>query len=70
MQPNVPTRQVVIGLVESLPLSQLTEVVDFIMFLQMRERDEKKLRADFEELSVSALDFWDNVVDDEVWNDA
>jgi len=68
MQSNTPTKQTVIGLVETLPLSHLAEVIDFIMFLQMR--DEKKLRTDFEALSVSALDFWDNEIDDEVWNDA
>ena len=62
-----PINQTVYNLIEALPPSQLSEVASFITFIKMR--DENKVFKDLEALSVSSTDFWNNEVDDEVWND-
>ena len=59
-------KQEVHNLVDTLPTSLLSEVASFIVFIKMR--DENKLYKDLEALSVSSTDFWDNEIDDEVWN--
>ena len=61
-------KQKIYNLVETLPDSQLAEITNFILFIKMR--DENKLYRDLEALSVSSTDFWNNEVDDEVWNNA
>jgi len=45
----------------------LNEIANFITFIKMR--DENKLFKDLEVLSVSSTDFWNNEIDDEVWNE-
>ena len=60
-------KQEIHNLVDTLPTSLLSEVASFIVFIKMR--DENKLYKDLEALSVSSTDFWDNEIDDEVWND-
>ena len=61
-------KQTVHNLVDTLPASLLPEVANFITFIKMR--DENRLYKDLESLSVSSTDFWNNEIDDEVWNDA
>ena len=60
-------KQSVHNLVETLPDSLLPEVANFISFIKMR--DESRLYKGLEALSVSSTDFWNNDIDDEVWND-
>ena len=60
-------KQSVHNLVEALPASLLPEVANFILFIKMR--DESGLYKGLEALSVSSMDFWNNDIDDEVWND-
>jgi len=60
-------KQSVHKLVETLPDSLLPEVANFILFIKNRE--ENGLYKDLETLSVSSTDFWNNNIDDEVWND-
>ena len=67
MQIAEPAKQTVYNLIDTLPATQLSEVASFIMFIKMR--DENRLHKDFEALSMSSTDFWDNEIDDEVWND-
>ena len=55
-------------LVESLPDSQLAEIANFILFIKMR--NENKLYKGLEALSKSSTEFWNNEIDDEVWNNA
>ena len=62
----VVAKQSVHNLVETLPNSLLPEVANFILFVKMR--DEKGLFKELESLSVSSTDFWNNEIDDEVWN--
>ena len=61
-------KQEIYNLVESLPETQLTEITNFILFIKMR--DDIKQYKDLESLSISSTDFWDNEIDDEVWNNA
>jgi len=61
-------KQEICTLVESLPDSQLNEIANFILFVKMR--DESRRYKDLEALSVSSTEFWNNEVDDEVWNNA
>jgi len=61
-------KQEIYTLVESLPDSQLTEIANFILFVKMR--NESKMYKDLETLSVSSTEFWNNEIDDEVWNNA
>jgi len=60
-------RQKIYNLTENMDNSQLAEIANFILFIKMR--DEKAIQAGFEVLSISSTDFWDNDIDDEVWND-
>ena len=60
-------KQSIHNLVETLPNSLLPEVANFILFIKMR--DEKGLYEGLETLSVSSTDFWNNDIDEEVWND-
>jgi len=64
----VLTKQSVYRMVDSLPNALLPEVADYITFIKLR--NEKSLFKDLETLSLSGADFWDNPIDDEVWNDA
>lgn len=53
-------------LIEEIPDNQISEVIDFVSFLKMKR--EKELFRDLETSSESSLDFWNNKIDDEVWN--
>ena len=61
-----PAKQKIYNLIDAMPESELSEIVNFIMFVKVR--DEINLRTDLEGASMSSTDFWDNEVDDEVWN--
>jgi hypothetical protein len=61
-------RKRLIELISDIPENELGEVFDFIEFLKM-----KKQKNDFKDLLVaseSSLDFWDNEIDDQVWNES
>jgi len=61
-------KQEIYTLVESLPDSQLTEIANFILFV--KKRNECNMYKNLEALSVSSTEFWNNEIDDEVWNNA
>ena len=63
----IATKQVIYDLLDSIPEPQLTEVADFIAFI--KKRNENQMFNDLELASISSIDFWDNAIDDEVWND-
>ncbi|MEF2968136.1 DUF2281 domain-containing protein [Paenibacillus sp. M1] len=54
-------------LIDTIPDQDAREVYDFIRYLKMK-REEVEIR-ELEKVSVTSMDFWDNPVDDEVWND-
>jgi len=60
-------KQNVHNLIESLPTALLHEVTLLIELIKLR--DEQKQFKALEAASVSSMSFWDNEIDDEVWND-
>jgi hypothetical protein len=53
-------------IIDHIPEQDAIEVADFIGYLNAkRERETLK---NLEQASVSSMEFWDNPVDDEVWN--
>ncbi|MCL1806085.1 MAG: DUF2281 domain-containing protein [Oscillospiraceae bacterium] len=52
-------------LLHEVPENQLYEVLDFLMFLSMK--NDKRAIRDIESASLSSTGFWDNN-DDEVWD--
>lgn len=53
-------------LIEDIPESEAFEVIDFIGYLKTKR--EKELYKDLQKVSESSIKFWDNEIDDEVWN--
>ena len=60
-------KQVIHNLLDTLPESQLMQVVDFMAFIKKRNELPGSDR-DVETAGLSSMDFWDNAIDDEVWN--
>ena len=54
------------GLVDTLTDGQLLEMTNFIFFI--KKRDGNAMEQDLISLSASSTDFWDNEIDNEVWN--
>lgn len=59
-------KSILIKLIDEIPESQIPEVIDFIMFLKIKK--DKQIFKDLIYASESSIDFWDNDIDDEVWN--
>jgi len=59
-------KQVIYDLLDSIPEPQLMEVADFIAFI--KKKNVNQAFNDLELASASSIDFWDNTIDDEVWN--
>lgn len=59
-------KSILIKLIDQIPESQIPEVIDFIMFLKSKKNNQ--LFKDLICASESSIDFWDNDIDDEVWN--
>jgi len=60
-------REKLLKIINEIPESELAKVLDFAEFI--KDKEEKKKFKDFTKASESSLDFWNNDVDDEVWND-
>lgn len=59
-------RELLLKLIEKIPDNQIGEVIDFLTYLKLKR--ERKIFKDLELASESSLDFWNNDIDDEVWN--
>mgnify|MGYP001016894154 CR=1 FL=1 len=59
-------KRILIKLIEDMPENQVPEVIDFVSYLNTKR--EKELFKELEKASESSLDFWNNDIDDEVWN--
>ena len=59
-------KQILKRLIEDIPENEAFEVIDFISYLKVRR--EKETYRDLQKASESSLKFWDNHIDDEVWN--
>ncbi|PWA11948.1 DUF2281 domain-containing protein [Pueribacillus theae] len=60
-------KEQLLKIINEIPESQLAKILDFAEYL--RDKQKGKLQADLSKASESSLDFWNNDVDDEVWND-
>ena len=72
----VTAKQAIHNLLETIPEFQLREVVDFVTFLKKRNEnpgvknpgDGDLTDKNLARASLSSMDFWENTIDDEVWN--
>lgn len=55
-------------LIDHITEQDAAEVLDFIGYLNMK-REREAIR-NLKHASVTSMEFWDNPVDDEVWNDS
>ena len=60
-------RERLIKIINEISENELAKVLDFAEYI--KDKEEKKTYKDFTKASESSLDFWNNDVDDEVWND-
>ena len=56
------------GIIDDLSDKDLSKVIDFIEYLKLKK--ENQLYKDLQHVSESSMDFWDNDIDDEAWNNA
>lgn len=54
-------------IIDEIPDKELNEILDFSEHL--KNNKEKRIPKDLTKASESSLDFWDNDLDDKVWND-
>jgi hypothetical protein len=54
-------------MIDIIPEQDVVEVLDFIGYLNMK-REREALDNNLEQASITSMDFWNNPVDDEVWN--
>ncbi|NTZ16342.1 DUF2281 domain-containing protein [Paenibacillus sp. JMULE4] len=54
-------------MIDRITEQEAAEVLDFIGYLNMKR--EREALMNLEQASMTSMDFWDNPVDDEVWND-
>lgn len=59
-------KSILLKLIDEIPESQIREVIDFILFL--KNKKDNQVFIDLMSASESSIDFWDNDIDDEVWN--
>lgn len=53
-------------IIDQIPEQDFVEVLDFIGYLNMKR--EREALNNLEQVSITSMDFWDNPVDDKVWN--
>lgn len=54
-------------IIDEIPEQEVDKILDFAEYLKIKR--EKRLSEDLTKASESSLDFWDNDIDDEAWND-
>lgn len=54
-------------IIDEIPEQEVDKILDFAEYL--KEKKEKSLPEDLTKASESSLGFWNNDIDDEVWND-
>lgn len=54
-------------MIDRITDQDVAEVLDFLGYLNMKR--EREALNNLERASVTSMDFWDNAVDDEIWND-
>jgi len=61
-------RQILNRMVKELPDEMITNVISYIAFVKNESKNQ--FFRDLEDASQSSMGFWDNPIDDEVWNNA
>jgi len=59
-------RLVIQRMIDELPDDMLSEVISYIAFVQKTKKEQTF--KELEQASISSTDFWNNPIDDEVWN--
>ena len=59
-------RLIINRMIDEMPDDMLSEIINYIAFVQKTKKD--SAFKELEQASVSSMDFWDNDIDDEVWN--
>jgi len=59
-------RDIILEILETLPVGRQAELLDFARYLLEKER--QGVAQDLQAASLSSTGFWDNPIDDEVWN--
>ena len=59
-------RLIINRMIDELPDDMLSEIINYIAFVQKTKKEQ--IFKELEQASVSSMDFWDNPIDDEVWN--
>ena len=59
-------KNILIKLIDQIPENLIPEIIDFVMFL--KNKTDNQIFKDLISASESSIDFWDNDIDDEVWN--
>ena len=54
-------------IIDEIPEQEVDKILDFAEYLKAKK--EKNVSEELTKTSESSLDFWDNDIDDEVWND-
>ncbi len=61
-------KQILLNLIADMPEDKISEVIDFIGYLKVK--NEMDILKELQNASSSSMEFWDNDIDDKVWNDA
>lgn len=64
----IKSRKYAYELIDQISDRDYAEVIDFLKFL--KSKSSKNEFKSLENASHSSMTFWDNDIDDEVWNDA
>jgi Ca2+-binding EF-hand superfamily protein len=64
---NINTaKERLLKIIDEIPEQEVNKILDYAEFIKAKK--EKSLTKDLTKASESSLDFWDNDIDDEVWN--
>ena len=61
-------KKILLNLIEEIPEDNIPQVIDFIGYLKVK--NEVDVFRELENASNSSIEFWNNDIDDEVWNNA
>lgn len=59
-------KKILLNLIDEIPDEKISEVIDFIGYL--KNKDEMDIVKELQNASGSSIDFWNNDIDDDVWN--
>lgn len=59
-------KKILLNLIEEIPEESIPKLIDFIGYLKFK--NEMDMFKELENASNSSMEFWNNDIDDEVWN--